>query len=215
MLRNSLVILLIFLGSNAQCQDAITVKHFGFTIHPFGDKTAKFQPNKLDKNARFVLNYGVFVGYEKFVYRDLISVKFIQGFVADCSNGFASISHLGVRGALMNTEKHRIYFGIGPALLVRDSWRRFGEEYQPSGYFNETYSKRFGDLQWKLAPVALEFEYDYAFNPKNQLSISFTPGYPLAFVFSFGWKHWLHVKEFDDFKPYIPKKRRSKIGINL
>ena len=154
------------------------------------------------------MNYGVFLGYEKFVYEDIISVKFIQGFLSDCSNGFAMVSHLGVRGAFLNTEKHRIYLGIGPAVLIRDSWLRFGDEYTSSGYFNETYSKYFGDLQWKIAPIAIEIEYDFAFNPKNQISVSFTPGVPLAMIFSVGWKHWLHVKEFDKFKPYIPKKRK-------
>lgn len=213
MLRSKVIIISVFLSFTASSQDAFTIKHFCGTVHPFGDKTAQFQPNKLDKNARFVLNYGLFLGYEKYVYRDLVSIKYIQGLVADCSNGFMSVSHLGIRGALMNTEKHRIYFGIGPALIVRDSWTRFGEAYEASGFFNETYSKRLGELQWKFAPIAFELEYDYAFNPKNQLSVSFTPGYPLAFIFSVGWKHWLHVKEFEKFKPYIPKNRTSKIAL--
>jgi hypothetical protein len=104
-----------------------------------------------------------------------------------------------------------VYVGLGPAFLIRDSWRRFGDEYEPSGYFNETYSKRFGDLQWKAAPIAIDIEYDYAFNPKNQLSFSFTPGVPFAIILSVGWKHWLHIKEFDKFRPYVPRKWKLKI----
>ncbi|MDG1331227.1 MAG: hypothetical protein P8P74_02780 [Crocinitomicaceae bacterium] len=211
MRKAKLIFLFILFGFMGHAQDAITIKHFGMTIHPFGDKTANLQPNKLDKNARFVLNYGLFLGYEKFVYEDLVSIKFIQGFLADCSNGFAMISHIGVRGAIYKSEKHRVYVGLGPAFLVRDSWNRFGEEYDASGYFNETYSKTFGDLQWKAAPIAIDIEYDFAFNPKNQLSFSFTPGVPLAMILSVGWKHWLHVKEFDKFKPYVPRKWRSKL----
>lgn len=106
--------------------------------------------------------------------------------------------------------KSSFYIGLGPALLVRYSWNRFGENYTSSGYFNETNSKRFGEIQWKFAPITIELEYDYAINPKNQISLSFTPGVPTAMIFSIGWKHWLHIKEFDKFKPYLPKKRKSK-----
>jgi hypothetical protein len=207
--RSSLIILFVLIWGNSFAQDAITIKYFGLTVHPAGDKTAHLQPNKLDKNARFVVNTGVFLGYEKFVYQDIISVKFIQGLLSDCSNGFASVSHIGVRARLFQTPKFRFYVGAGPALLVRDSWHRFGEAYTSSGYFNEAYSERFGEIQWKFAPIAIELEYDYVFNPRNQLSLSFTPGIPTAMLFSIGWKHWLHVKEFDQSKPYLPKKRKK------
>jgi hypothetical protein len=207
--KTRLIFLFILLGFIGHAQDAITIKHFGLTIHPLGDNTAKLQPNKLDKNARFVMNYGLFLGYEKFVYEDLVSLKIIQGFLADCSNGFASVTHFGPRVTLMKTEKHRIYFGVGPTLIVRESWNRFGTDYQSSGYFNETYSNTFGDLQWKFVPYAFEFEYDYAFNNKNQLSVSFTPGVPLAMIFSVGWKHWFHFKEYNEPKIFVPKKRKN------
>lgn len=202
-----LVSLLCFLSLNGQ--ETLTVKYFGLTIHPFGDPTANLQPLKLDKKARFVANVGVFVGYEKFFYKDLFSAKIIQGVLADCSFGFASVTHLGPRVTLLKSEKHRVYFGIGPTFLVRDSWSRFGDEYASSGFFNETYSKRFGELQWSFIPYAFEFEYDYAFSQKNQLSISLTPGVPLATILSVGWKHWFHLKEFDEYKDFIPKKKKK------
>ncbi len=204
----TLLSLLFLWGLTSFGQETVTVKYFGLTIHPFGDRTAALQPNKLDKNARFVVNMGAFVGYEKYFYEDLFSVKIIQGVFTDCSNGLAVLTHIGPRVALMKTEKHRVYFGIGPTLLVRDSWRRFGDDYEPSGYFNETYSKRLGDLQWKFIPYAFEIEYDYAFTNQNQLSFSFTPAVPLAGIFSIGWKHWFHWKAYDnDVKVYVPKKR--------
>lgn len=208
MMRFAVCIALI-LPFLAVSQETITVKYFGLTVHPFGDPTAQIQPYKLDDRARFVLNFGGFVGYEKFFYRDYIAAKVIQGAFSDCSGGFASITHLGARVNLMRTKKHRVYLGIGPTLLVRDSWSRFGTDYEPSGYFNETYSKRFGDLQWKFIPYGMEFEYDYAVTPADQISVSFTPGVPLACILSVGWKHWFHLKEYDPYKVYIPKKRKS------
>ena len=208
--RLSYLLFFFFIQASIFCtgQETLTIKYFGLTIHPFGDKTAELQPNKLNKNAHFVANVGVFIGYEKFLYRNFFSVKLIQGVMGDCSNGLASATHFGPRVALLRKEKHRLYFGIGPTLLVRDSWNRFGNDYESSGYFNETYSSLLGELQWKLIPYAFEFEYDFAFTPKNQLSVSLTPGVP-AMIFSVGWKHWFHLREYDDLKLYIPKSKRK------
>ena len=208
-LTHPLVFLLVFPSQIGNTQETLTLKYFGLTIHPLGDKTAYLQPNKLDKNAHFVANVGLFIGYEKYLYEDFFSLKLIQGFVSDCSNGFASVTHFGPRVALLRREKHRIYFGIGPTLIVRDSWNRFGDAYESSGYFNETYSPRMGELQWKLVPYAFEFEYDFAFTPDNQLSISLTPGVP-AMILSVGWKHWFHLREYDELKLFIPKSRKNQ-----
>lgn len=206
-MRKDFFILLFFLSFSSLSQETITVKYFGLTIHPFGDPSAHLQPYKLDKNARFVLNSGLFIGYEKFLYQDMFSVKYIQGFLKDCSNGMTVVSHIGIRGTLIKLPKHHLYFGVGPTLVVRDSWKRFGNDYTSSGYFNETKSEKLGDLQWKIVPYGFEFEYDYVLNNKNQISFSVTPVVPLASLFSIGWKHWFHYKEFEQQKVFIPKKR--------
>lgn len=202
------VIYILVLGSIHQlnfAQSTITVKYFGMTIHPLGDRTAQIQPYKLDHNARFVLNFGGFVGYERFVYKDLISLKAIQGVFSDCSGGFASVSHLGVRALLLDHKNHRLYFGVGPTLIIRDSWRRFGDQYQPSGYFNYYQSKRFGELQWKFIVYGCELEYDYLITERNNLSVSLTPGVPLACVLSVGWKHWFKWERKEEEEFVVPK----------
>ncbi|NOQ71641.1 MAG: hypothetical protein GQ574_06555 [Crocinitomix sp.] len=203
----ALLIVFFSLTFNAKAQETLTVKFFGLAIHPFGDPTANLQPFKLDKKARFVLNAGLFVGYEKYLYKDIFSVKIIQGITTDCSNGLASISHIGARLLLFKTKKHRIHFGIGPTFIVRESWNRFGDEYTSSGFFNEYDSKKLGELQWKLIPYGFEFEYDYSFSDINQLSFSFTPGIP-ATTLSVGWKHWFNWKDYNEPKIFIPKKKK-------
>ncbi len=202
------IFVLLCLNSNGKAQETLTIKYFGLAIHPFGDATAHLQPLKLDKKARFVLNTGLFIGYEKYLYEDLFSVKVIQGITSDCSNGLASVSHFGARVLLMKTKKHRFHFGIGPTLIVRESWNRFGDEYTSSGFFNEYDSKNFGELQWKFILYGFEIEYDYHFSDKNQLSFSFTPGIP-ATTISVGWKHWFHLKEFDRQKIFVPRKNKN------
>jgi len=183
----------------AKGQSTVTLKYFGLTMHPFGDNSAELMPYKLDKRAQFVLNFGGFAGYEKYIYEDFISAKIIQGVFTDCSGGLAGFTHIGLRGVLIDKKKHRLSFGLGPTLLYRDSWRRFGEEYTPSGFFNEYHSSHLGDLQWKFFIVGFEFEYDYLLNRKNDLSLSFTPGIPMACIFSVGIKHWFSK----DFKKHI------------
>ncbi|MFT5823242.1 MAG: hypothetical protein ACI8ZM_004503 [Crocinitomix sp.] len=206
-----LCIIVIFLSFTfqAKAQETLTVKYFGLAIHPFGDPTAHLQPLKLDKKARFVFNAGLFVGYEKYLYKDIFSVKVIQGITSDCSFGFTNVTHLGLRVLLMKTKKHRVHFGIGPTLIVRKSWNRFGDAYTSSGFFNEYNSQRLGELQWKIIPYGFEFEYDYSFSDINQLSFSFTPGIP-ATTISVGWKHWFNWKDYNEPKIYIPKKNKKK-----
>lgn len=204
-LRKISLFLLIACTLNAYGQSAFTLKYFGLTVHPFGDKTAALQPHKLDKEAHVVLNFGGYAGYERFVYKDFISVKYIQGFFADCSAGWASVSHLGARMLLLENPKHRLYFGVGPTFLIRDSWRRFGDRYTSSGYFEDGKLKRLGEVQYKFIPYACEFEYDWRCSERDHLSVSFTPGVPLALTFSVGWKHWIKTGQFDYEKLYIPK----------
>lgn len=186
-------------------QSTFTAKYFGLTVHPKGDRTAHLQPNKLDKNAVFVRNTGLFVGYERFVYEDLISVKVIQGVMTDCSNGLASATHVGIRAGLVLSLKHDIYLGVGPTFIARESWSRFGSSYTSSGFFNETSTKKFGDVQWKFIWYGAEFEYDYKFNAKNCVSLSLTPGVPLAMIFSIGWKHWIKLPVKPEPVIYVPQ----------
>lgn len=198
-------IVIIFLTSNTLFgQETFTVKYFGLTVHPAGDLTADLQPYKLDDRAVFVANFGGFVGFEKYFYEDIISGKTIGAIFTDCSGGFATVGHIGVRGTLYKSKKHRFYIGIGPTFLVRDSWTRFGDQYNSSGFFNVRETQQFGTVQWKFIPYGMELEYDYAFSLSDQLSVSFTPGIPLAAILSVGWKHWFNYKEFKQFKVYKP-----------
>jgi len=191
--------------SNLFAQSTITVKYYGLTIHPFGDETAHLQPRKLDNQARLVLNHGVFVGYERYLNKNWISVKTIQGLFRDCSNGIGFVSHIGGRATLYDSEKHRFAIGVGPTFIARESWRRFGPTYRSSGFFNESTTERWGPVQWKFAVYSVDLEYDFKLSAKDNLSISLTPGIPLANICSIGWKHIFG--EFDLRPPsiYVPK----------
>jgi hypothetical protein len=192
--------------SSISAQDSFTAKYFGLTIHPFGDRTAELQPYKFDSKARFVGNVGVFLGYDKFIYKDLISVKLIQGIFIDCSAGNAGFTHLGIRALAFENEKNRLYLGIGPTYIYRESWTRFEEIYNSSGWFNVSQTKNFGKIQHKFVWYGLDIEYDRILNEHNSLTFSCTPGVPLAIILSVGWKYRFKTEEFTYNRPVAPRK---------
>jgi hypothetical protein len=50
-------------------------------------------------------------------------------------------------------------------------------------------------------------EYDYSFNERNRFSVSVTPGFPMAVIFSFGWKHFLgEIRNEPKISIYVPRK---------
>jgi len=206
-----LALVLALLPFALRGQETVTLKYFGMTIHPFGDRTAKLQPYKLDDKARFVLNFGGFAGYERYIHKELFAVKIIQGVFTDCAGGLSGVTHVGLRVLLIEHKKHRLMCGIGPAFMYRDSWRRFGDQYEPSGFFNDYHSRALGDIQWKLFPAGFEFEYDAQLCEKLDLSVSFTPGLPLACTFAVGVKYWLN-KDFisNEVKLVRPSRKEKK-----
>jgi len=194
------IAILIVLVTQTFCcsQNNVSLKYFGMTIHPFGDYSADIQPYKLDKNAFFVLNFGGYTSYEHFVWLDMLSLKIKQGVFTDCSAGMMGVSHLGLQMKLVENNKHKLSFGIGPTLIYRESWTRF-TEYETSEFWNNYNSQRFGNIQYKMILYGCEFEYDYNVSQTTDLSIGFTPGFPFAFTFSFGVKYWFNK----DFKTRI------------
>ena len=177
-------------------QSTFTAKVLPATIHPFGDPTAHLQPYKLDPKARVVLSAGIFFGYERFVYKDLVSVKVIQGFFLDCSAGKAGVSHIGLRVLVYENSKNRFYCGLGPIYLYRESWNRFGDAYTGSGFFRNSQT-RWGEIQHRFFPFGIDLEYDRVINEHNSFSVSCTPGVPLAVILTFGWKHWFNKPTYE------------------
>lgn len=191
-------------GFRITAQSCITLRYFGLTVHPFGDNQAYLEPNKIDKHAFTVLNYGGFVGYEKFVWEDFLSVKIMQGVFSDCSAGAAGFSHLGIRALLLEKKKHRLLFGIGPTLYYRQDWNRF-DSYEDTHVFKHRHIKYFGDIQYKMFWYGLEFEYDYKLNNRTEFNFGFTPGLPMALTFSFGIKYWVSKNFKRKEKFVVPK----------
>lgn len=211
--RILLATLIISISGNSFSQSNVSLKYFGLTVHPFGDNTAEIQPYKLDKNAYFVMNFGGYAGYEFFIWLNMLSIKLKQGLFTDCSGGIMGVSHIGLQMNLIEKKRHRLSFGIGPALIYRQDWNRF-EIYKDSKFWNRYYTKNQKSIQYKFILYGCEFEYDYAISKKTDLSVGFTPGFPFAFTFSFGVKHWLNKNFKTRIKLATPPRTKSGLAFS-
>lgn len=168
-------------------QDNIGMNFIFMTWHPKGDAMAFLQPNKLDKDAKLVLNWGGVAHYERFIYRNRISIKLAQGAYSDCAKLFAGHTHLAFRLNVLNADKHALRLGFGPTLVYRKSW------YQLPGYVQQNrYLKTKGDWQYAFVWYGGEIEYDYKISKNCNLSFHVIPGFPDFCTIGVGVRYWLH-----------------------
>lgn len=173
----------ILVCQRAIAQDNIGVKFFGLSIHPKGEKENAFlMPNKLDKDAYLVMNFGAELMYEKFLYKDVISAKIVQALYADCAEKLGGFSHIGIRIKIAKNEEHSFYGGIGPTLVYRKNWQKI------EGYVNPNKFQGEADDNWQYLFLWYggELEYKYVITDKLDFSVSFVPGYPDLMSLAFG-----------------------------
>lgn len=158
-----------------RAQDSFGIKYFGLAVHPLGEEANAFlMHNKLDKDAYLVLNLGGELTYEKFLIKDILSLKAVQALYADCAEKLGGFSHIGVRAKIFKTGKHGLYGGLGPTLVFRKNWLTI-PGYQNLNRFKGDENDRF---QYLFLWYGGEFEYKYILSEKTDLSVSFVPGYP-------------------------------------
>lgn len=189
------------LFSFSEAQNTHSLKYFGLTIHPFGDSYAYLQPNKLDKDAHFVLNFGLMYEFEHFIRKDELSLKLGTSLLADCSNGWASANMFALKAHAIKTQKHRLGLAIGPLFYIRESWERFSS-YDNTSKFSTSQSAVLGDVQYLFFWYGITIDYDVKISPKLDFSTTFTPGVPYVLTLAFGVKYW-PTREFKK-----PKKER-------
>lgn len=178
--------ILLFWGTftlQAQSQANVGLKFMGLSIHPLGGNGNEvIMPNKLDAKGHLVMNFGVIASYEHFLYRDILSVKVLQGFYADCAVQAAGFSSLGLRARIFRWGKHCLYGGMGPTFLFRRNWFRL-KDYKDSHYFS---GERDDYWQYRFLWYGGEFEYKLQWTDRVDFSVSFVPGYPDLISFSVG-----------------------------
>lgn len=164
-------------------QDNVGVKFFGLSLHPKGEKENAFlMPNKLDENAYLVMNFGAEVMYEKFIYKDILSVKVIQALYSDCAARLGGFSHIGLRAKIFKIGRHTLNGGIGPTLVFRRNWLDLEGYVNPNRFKGGPENK----FQYLFLWYGGEFEYKYQMNEKLDFAVSFVPGYPDLMSLAFG-----------------------------
>lgn len=153
-------------------KNAFTLKFFGLSVHLRETPYPEIFRNRLDEKGILVLNFGGIAGYERFVVRDVISVRVEQGLYSDCASSLAGFTHIGWRGQIFRAGKHSLNGGFGPTLVYRRDWNRL-EGYEDDGYFN-----RSRNWQYKFYWYAGELEYNYRLTKQNELSVNLVPGVP-------------------------------------
>ena len=161
-------------------KNAVTAKLFGVSVHLRESPYPEMFPNRLDDKGYITFNYGAIVGYDRFVVRDVISVRVEQGLYADCAAKLAGFTHIGWRGLIFRRGRHSLNGGIGPTLVYRRDWNE-NDAYVDDGYF-----KRHGEWQYKFYWYAGELEYNYRLKGRTDLSVNLVPGIPELVSFGIG-----------------------------
>lgn len=163
-------------------KNAFTVKFFGLSVHLKESPYPEMFPNRLDDKGYITFNYGAIVGYDRFVVRDVISIRVEQGLYADCAAELAGFTHIGWRGLIFRKNRHSLNGGVGPTLVYRRDWNNI-EDYVDDGYF-----ERKGSWQYKFYWYAGELEYNYKLKEKIDLSVNLVPGIPELVSFGVGFR---------------------------
>lgn len=172
--RIAIVTIFIAFSSNVFSQNNLGLQFFGLAIHPKGDPlNAHLMPFKLDKDAYFVVNFGVVASYDHFFYKDILSVKFGQTFFADCATKFAGVSHIGIRVRVLKIGRHLLQLGIGPTYMFRQNWYELDGYVQTHPINGEPEDK----FQTRFIWYGGEIEYKYSINEKFDISAGFIPYY--------------------------------------
>ncbi|MEE9166725.1 MAG: hypothetical protein V3U24_04590 [Candidatus Neomarinimicrobiota bacterium] len=165
----ALFFLLTVSQSNSQVH--LGIKFIGPTIHLKKSPHPHLYQRRLDRNGFLVLNVGIIVSFEVFLYKDMVSLKMVQGVLSDCAEHLAGFSHIGLRGTLAG-KNHSISIGNGPTVFYRKDWRSL------PGYVDEGIFKRKRGWQYVFFWHAGEVEYNSHINGNFTLSTTIIPGPP-------------------------------------
>lgn len=170
----------------------IGVKFFGLTIHPQGVAHPEIMPLKFDENGYAVMNLGGTVSAEYFIWKDIVSVRVVQGLYADCASRLGGFSHIGLRGRIFQSGRHSLNGGIGPTFVYRRNWYKIPGFTPVPGDSADFYTGGTpeDDWQWRFIIYGGEFEYNYAITERLEASLSVIPS-PEIITFSVGARYRL------------------------
>lgn len=180
-----LSIVILLFSYPVRGQSNFCLRYFGITMHPEGNPQWHLMPTRLDDEGKYVMNYGLVAGYEKFTKRDWLSWKVTQGLYTDSGFLPAGHTHIGFRVIAFPHKRFNFRIGFGPSMVYRKSW------YSKEDYVDTHIFKHWKGLQYKFVWYGGELEFDYRIGEKWDISANFLPGMPLFVSINLGVRYWL------------------------
>jgi hypothetical protein len=173
-------------GSNSPW--SLSLQYLGLTYHPYGGTTPEVYPLKFDKKAYLVLDVGAVANLD-YRFNKLFFFRFTSALYGDCAMVWAGAFHAGPR-MQFTWARNSFNFGLGPIFNFRQDWHRFKEYINDDFYGDRVYK----GWQYRLFPMAIEFEYLRRINSSTELQWSVLPGVPSVVTFMFGARFQIHRK---------------------
>jgi hypothetical protein len=174
---------------------SLSFQYLGLTYHPHGGTTPEVYPLKFDEKAYLVLDVGAVVNLD-YRFNKLFFFRFTSALYGDCAMVMAGAFHAGPR-MQFTWAKNSFNFGLGPIFCFRQDWHRFEEYTTDDFYGNRVYK----GWQYRLFPIAIEFEYLRRINSSTELQWSILPGVPSVVTFMFGARFQIPRKRHDGVTP--------------
>ena len=183
-------ILLLFPAFYAHSQTTLLFKFSPIGIHAFKEPNVDFFENKLDANARFVLEPTFVLGCETFVYDDALSLRFMVGGLGDAVSKPAAFLQIGMKYKLFQVYRSCLALGAGFVGYGRE--RRLEND----GFAIEKGWHANGNWEYGIGGLG-EIEYILVLAERHDLLFSLVYGLQQkTFSATIGYRFWIstHIK---------------------
>lgn len=153
---------LIICLAKTHAQQRISIYACGFTIHSNGDPNAELMPLKLDKNGKYLINYGAVFHYKRYI-NERVTINAIQTIQADCALQKSAGSGFTIGYEFFNRENHCFTIATGPGFYIRESWQKFDNYIEETNFWLTKNEK----LEYMIYPLVPYLEYNYTPESSN------------------------------------------------
>jgi len=180
----------LLISTVATAQQNLSVKAFGVTADFWDKHDPSIYPNKLDQTGRYLFEPGIELSYEVFSsFHELFSFEFVQGGYYDAVGQLAGFSHIGVRRKFLQLYKHSMTIGFGP------SFHYWQNRDNVEGYVRHESVGNQNGIEYRLAWISGELEYNYFLGKKSDISLSINNIHPNALTLAVGYTYWITRKQ--------------------
>lgn len=143
-----------FLNTDAFSQKSWSFGLVTLTGNPTVFKNQEIYKMKIDKNAFFTAEPGLYAALELYG-NSSTAIKFTQCVQLDAALKPSGYTQITFRKKLFKSYKHSMFLGFGPIVHYRENWNTI------SGYSDESIWKNGGAAQYRITWLSGEIDYSY------------------------------------------------------